>query len=222
MGPLLSPPVPKAVLNGLLLALDENRDGHVDFKELCCGLSAACRGPVLERVKFCFKIFDADRDGVLNQAELRHMINVLCFVANESLQNQTKSNKPAYESNNVFDSLKDMMTTIVGGGSTPKHSKESLKESKPQLKSSTVSSGYSSDSTAENGNSLSSEASEMSHENEEFGLSQDNFLIWHVDKGNNLVAPFLQLIFQVCHIVLGLRPQCKHQEQEIGMASINF
>jgi hypothetical protein len=35
----------------LFLALDVNRDGHVDFKELCCGISAACRGPTAERMK---------------------------------------------------------------------------------------------------------------------------------------------------------------------------
>lgn len=49
--PLLSPPLPKAAVNGVFLAFDENRDGHVDFKELCCGLSAACRGPRTERLK---------------------------------------------------------------------------------------------------------------------------------------------------------------------------
>lgn len=57
LGPLLSPPIPRAALQGLLLALDENRDNHVDFKELCCGLSAACRGPISERVKCKKNIF---------------------------------------------------------------------------------------------------------------------------------------------------------------------
>jgi ubiquitin carboxyl-terminal hydrolase 6/32 len=68
----------------LFLALDVNRDGHVDFKELCCGISAACRGPTAERMKFCFKIFDMDRDCYLNPDELRHMINTLLLVANEN------------------------------------------------------------------------------------------------------------------------------------------
>lgn len=48
---LVSPPVPATACEGLFKALDVNRDGHVDFKELCCGVSAACRGPVGERVK---------------------------------------------------------------------------------------------------------------------------------------------------------------------------
>lgn len=48
---LISPPVPWAALSGVFLAFDENCDGHIDFKELCCGVSAACRGPSVERSK---------------------------------------------------------------------------------------------------------------------------------------------------------------------------
>lgn len=51
LGTLISPPVPWAALAGVFLAFDENRDGHIDFKELCCGVSAACRGPNVERSK---------------------------------------------------------------------------------------------------------------------------------------------------------------------------
>lgn len=38
-------------LPGLFHAFDENRDNHIDFKEISCGLSACCRGPVAERQK---------------------------------------------------------------------------------------------------------------------------------------------------------------------------
>lgn len=48
---LVCPPVPQKTCRGLFLALDVNRDDHVDFKELCCGISAACRGPMVERMK---------------------------------------------------------------------------------------------------------------------------------------------------------------------------
>ena len=67
--PLVSPPLPSNLVLGLFKALDENRDGHVDFKELACGVSAACRGPEMERQKFCFKIFDEDNDGVPDAAD---------------------------------------------------------------------------------------------------------------------------------------------------------
>ena len=48
---LVSPPLPATMVRGLFSALDENQDGHVDFKELACGVSAACRGPEMERQK---------------------------------------------------------------------------------------------------------------------------------------------------------------------------
>ena len=49
--PLVSPPLPTKLVSGLFKAFDENQDGHVDFKELACGVSAACRGPEMERQK---------------------------------------------------------------------------------------------------------------------------------------------------------------------------
>lgn len=48
------------------------------------------------------------------------------------------------------------------------------------------------------------------------GLTQEDFLVWSVEN-NSLVAPLLELLFQVCHVSLGLRPHCRHNEYEIGM-----
>lgn len=47
------------------------------------------------------------------------------------------------------------------------------------------------------------------------GLTQEDFLMWAVED-NSLVAPVLELLFQVCHVSLGLRPHCRHNEYEIG------
>jgi ubiquitin carboxyl-terminal hydrolase 6/32 len=52
--PLISPPVPLSVCPGVFGAFDENRDNHIDFKEMACGISAACRGPLTERQKCKF------------------------------------------------------------------------------------------------------------------------------------------------------------------------
>jgi ubiquitin carboxyl-terminal hydrolase 6/32 len=49
--PLLTPPVPESAVRGLFKAFDQNHDLHVDFKEMACGISAACRGPLAERQK---------------------------------------------------------------------------------------------------------------------------------------------------------------------------
>ena len=84
MAPLVSPPLPASLVDSFFSALDENQDGHVDFKELSCGVSAACRGPETERQKFCFKIFDSDRDGVLNEAEVRVMVESMVEVKRQT------------------------------------------------------------------------------------------------------------------------------------------
>lgn len=51
---------------------------------------------------------------------------------------------------------------------------------------------------------------------ETFQLKQEDFLMWTVENSMNLIQPFLDLTFEVCHIVFGLRPQCKHLENDIG------
>lgn len=48
-------------------------------------------------------------------------------------------------------------------------------------------------------------------------LTQEDFLMWNIENSFNLVQPFLDLLFEICHIVLGLRPQCRHLEHDIGL-----
>ncbi|CAG9854986.1 unnamed protein product [Phyllotreta striolata] len=176
------PPVPLKACRGLFLALDVNRDDHVDFKELCCGISAACRGPMVERMKFCFKIFDMDRDLYLNTEEVQHMTQTLILVADE--------NKLTY------------LQQYYPESSPKSHSGD---DHKPET------------STGENLN-LHQEILErlQSKLDDKGGLTQEDFLVWSVEN-NSLVAPLLELLFQVCHVSLGLRPHCRHNEYEIVM-----
>lgn len=41
-------------------------------------------------------------------------------------------------------------------------------------------------------------------------------MMWSVESSLKIVQPFLDLIFEVCHIVFGLWPQCRHMEYDIG------
>jgi ubiquitin carboxyl-terminal hydrolase 6/32 len=53
---LMCPPIPERIQAMLFRAFDENRDEQIDFKELACGVSAACAGPVVERHKCVFPV----------------------------------------------------------------------------------------------------------------------------------------------------------------------
>ncbi|XP_026138080.1 ubiquitin carboxyl-terminal hydrolase 32 isoform X1 [Carassius auratus] len=156
--PLVSPPIHASLSEGLFHAFDENRDNHIDFKEISCGLSACCRGPVAERQKFCFKVFDVDRDGVLSRDEIHEMVVALLEVWKD---NRTDT-LPEFDS-----SVSDIVEDILKMHDTTK----------------------------------------LGH------LTLEDYQIWSVKSA--LANEFLNLLFQVCHIVLGLRPATPEEEGQI-------
>lgn len=182
LGPMLSPPIPQSAVAGVFNAFDENRDGHVDFKELCCGVSAACRGPTVERGKFLFKVFDLDRDGRLNGDELREMVEILMSVAKDNAKG-TGGDQMTRES--VLSELREHSRKC--GGTTVEVEEEEEDECQEEDVTKTTT----------------------------FELSQEAFLMWCVESPLQVVQQLLDLLFDVCHIVLGLRPQCRHLEQNI-------
>uniref|UniRef100_A0A8C6XRH1 Ubiquitin carboxyl-terminal hydrolase 32 n=1 Tax=Naja naja TaxID=35670 RepID=A0A8C6XRH1_NAJNA len=157
-GLLVSPPIHPSLSEGLFNAFDENRDNHIDFKEISCGLSACCRGPLAERQKFCFKVFDIDRDGVLSKVELEEMVVALL----EVWKDNRIDNIPELHMN-----LPDIVEDILKSHDTTK----------------------------------------LGH------LTLEDYQIWSVKSA--LANEFLNLLFQVCHIVLGLRPATPGDEGQI-------
>ncbi|KOB70494.1 Ubiquitin specific protease [Operophtera brumata] len=151
--PLLSPPLPPAAVAGTFLAFDENRDGHVDFKEL---------------------------------KELLDMVDILCTVANEHSKNQSSR-----------ASTPDEAEPEPERGFQPDAILMNLREKlvvAPKGRKPTESEGVIGHDTV---------------------LTLEDFLIWSVESADGLVSPFLALLFETCHVVLGLRPQCKHHERNI-------
>lgn len=137
-------------------AFDENGDGHLDLKELVCGVSACSRGPLTERQKFCYKVFDIRRKKQLVAEEIVNMLSILMSV--DEISPMTTD----------YNDLMIMAEEILNQYS---------------------------DGSVENGSRF---------------LTLDNFLIWA--SKTNLTFKFMRLLFQVCHVVLGLRPQNKEDE----------
>ncbi|XP_053131058.1 ubiquitin carboxyl-terminal hydrolase 32 isoform X2 [Hemicordylus capensis] len=156
--PLVSPPIHSSLGEGLFNAFDENRDNHIDFKEISCGLSACCRGPLAERQKFCFKVFDIDRDGVLSRVELEEMVVALLEVWKDNRTDDIPE---------LHMNLPDVVEEVLKAHDTTK----------------------------------------LGH------LSLEDYQIWSVKSA--LAHEFLNLLFQVCHIVLGLQPATPEEEGQI-------
>lgn len=121
----------------------------------------------------CFKIFDIDRDGVLDAKEIAEMINILLLVAKEGTASMAVRSL-SYDQ--VYNELQDR--AFGGNDGTGKIKTKAAKES--------------------------------------FTFTQEDFMMWSVQSQLNLLQPFLDLLFEVCHVVLGLRPQCRHLEHNIG------
>lgn len=135
----------------------------------------------------CFKIFDMDRDCYLNPEEVQYMTQTLLFIANENKQTYTTHMFHA----NYAQSKHDAVETSR---------KESLK------------SNFEMELAKKHSKALESLDTRLDKNG---GLTQEDFLVWSVED-NSLVTPLLELLFQVCHVSLGLKPQCRHDEYEIG------
>uniref|UniRef100_A0A131YED8 Ubiquitin carboxyl-terminal hydrolase 32 n=1 Tax=Rhipicephalus appendiculatus TaxID=34631 RepID=A0A131YED8_RHIAP len=163
LGPLISPPVPPVLCQGIFNAFDENRDNHIDFKEMACGVSACCRGPLTERQKFCFKVFDQDMDGMLSREEVANMLNLLLVLHQEERT----------------DELFHLQMTPAKADVEP----------------------------------MIDEVFDKHDPSKTGFITLDEYLVWTV--GNNLTISLLNLMFQVCHVVFGLRPSSREEEGDI-------
>jgi len=159
---MLTPVLPPILIPGVFDAFDENRDNCIDFKEFVCGISAACRGPDIERYKFLFRVFDRDRDGFLNRSDIIHMCS--CLI--DSAQYVYAFGLQMIDSPDVY--AEQILQSF--------HSEES------------------STSQLEN-------------------LKQEDFLQWCTT--DRSIKELIELIYQTCHVVLGLKPQSKQEEVNI-------
>ncbi|XP_071094049.1 ubiquitin carboxyl-terminal hydrolase 32-like isoform X1 [Haliotis cracherodii] len=156
------PPLPEILCEGLFLAFDENRDNHIDFKEMACGISACCRGPSTERQKFCFKVFDKDHDGKLSAEDVKSMLFALDVVRRE------------YKSPAALEA-------------------EDMPVLDPEVVSNEIMSSLDTDKDG--------------------FITMEEYLVWTVN--NTLTDDFLDLLSQICHVVLGLKPQRRDEEGKI-------
>eukprot|EP00009_Paramoeba_aestuarina_P002062 CAMPEP_0201513906 /NCGR_PEP_ID=MMETSP0161_2-20130828/5866_1 /ASSEMBLY_ACC=CAM_ASM_000251 /TAXON_ID=180227 /ORGANISM="Neoparamoeba aestuarina, Strain SoJaBio B1-5/56/2" /LENGTH=366 /DNA_ID=CAMNT_0047910295 /DNA_START=300 /DNA_END=1400 /DNA_ORIENTATION=+ len=59
--------------------LDDNGDGVIQFPEFVMAMSILCGNEMEEKINFCFKIYDVNRDGTIAASELEEMIKATLF-----------------------------------------------------------------------------------------------------------------------------------------------
>uniref|UniRef100_H2ZLM8 Ubiquitin carboxyl-terminal hydrolase 32 n=1 Tax=Ciona savignyi TaxID=51511 RepID=H2ZLM8_CIOSA len=160
----VSPPLPPCLVQGLFNAFDENRDGHIDFKEISCGVSACCRGPLAERQKFCYKMFDSDQDGKLNSNEIKAMaVSLLQVHKVNALKGSVASKKLEEETLENSDAVSEIVSHVLCNSNTAKGE-----------------------------------------------ITLEEYQLWSLD--DPLPISLLNIVVEICHIVLGLRPTSPIEE----------
>jgi len=69
--------LPQEYLEHLYKIVDEDGNDSLDFREVCCWLSILTRGSLTERLQLCFNLYDVDRSGLLESAEIMAMAKAL-------------------------------------------------------------------------------------------------------------------------------------------------
>jgi len=62
------------LIDNIFKLFDKTRDGVIDFREFCSGLSVYAKGTADERLAFCFSLFDLNSDGFVQPEELHSIL----------------------------------------------------------------------------------------------------------------------------------------------------
>ncbi|CAF0864660.1 unnamed protein product [Rotaria sordida] len=62
--------------NEIHKAFDENNDGIVDQREFLIGFALTSKGSIHEKLKYVFRTYDHDKDGLISKKEIDRMIKI--------------------------------------------------------------------------------------------------------------------------------------------------
>ncbi|CAF0756187.1 unnamed protein product [Rotaria sordida] len=86
-------------------AFDTNNDGIVDQREFLIGFALTSTGSVREKLKYVFRTYDHDKDGVINKKEIDRMVKIVMRLrAKDDPENTTR----------IIDDLKTSLEHLNG------------------------------------------------------------------------------------------------------------
>ncbi|CAF0971566.1 unnamed protein product [Adineta ricciae] len=90
-------------------AFDANNDGIVDLREFLIGFALTSTGSAREKLKYVFRTYDHDHNGVINKKEIDRMVKIVMRLhAKDDLENTTRIVKELQASLEHFNEGKDL------------------------------------------------------------------------------------------------------------------
>jgi len=97
-------------------AFDANNDGIVDQREFLIGFALTSTGSVREKLKYVFRTYDHDKDGVINKKEIDRMVKIATQLhAKDDPENTSRildELKHSLEQLNQSKDLEDIKVTL--------------------------------------------------------------------------------------------------------------
>ncbi|XP_035383662.1 guanylyl cyclase-activating protein 1 isoform X1 [Electrophorus electricus] len=76
-----------AYIERMFCTFDMNKDGYVDFMEYVAALSLVMRGKMEHKLRWYFRLYDADGNGCIDRHELLHIIKAIRAINGKEEQN---------------------------------------------------------------------------------------------------------------------------------------
>uniref|UniRef100_A0A915MTM8 EF-hand domain-containing protein n=1 Tax=Meloidogyne javanica TaxID=6303 RepID=A0A915MTM8_MELJA len=84
---------------------DDNRDGHISFKEFIAALSITSRGTLDEKLEWAFSLYDVDKDGFITKAEMADIVDAIYSMIGNMLELPKDEDTPQKRVEKIFANM---------------------------------------------------------------------------------------------------------------------
>jgi len=84
---------------------DDNRDGHISFKEFIAALSITSRGTLDEKLDWAFSLYDVDKDGYITKEEMAQIVDAIYSMIGNMLELPKDEDTPQKRVEKIFSNM---------------------------------------------------------------------------------------------------------------------
>ncbi|KAI9352289.1 EF-hand [Zopfochytrium polystomum] len=96
---------PTAFVEFAFAAIDENKNGKIDFPEFVRALSVSSRGSIEDRLTWAFQFYDTNHDGMISRDEMLSVVSAIFKMVGGSIRLPPDEDSPEKRVAKIFDQM---------------------------------------------------------------------------------------------------------------------